>query len=217
MQQPLAIARFVQLSTDKALERPAMLAWYQCVQRHAPSGVVIGVPTSDPHGRPTTVQLVHRRCDDRECYLVPVSRDLGVGEVDVIVEAFAAMQPDLDFEVETNDTKLIAQDYGEIPLDAAQHVALCLALAKHQHEDWVRERTDAGWRYGVVFDAQHKTHPLIRPWDQVPDRFKNPNMGLPQTLLTLLNSHGYSVLARDDLDRLLQAAKGDLEDSVISG
>jgi hypothetical protein len=200
---PLNIPRFIQVSTTKPLARPGQ--WYHCVQQHAPSGVVLGLPTQNDQGVPTTIQLVHRVCDKRHCYLVPVSRDLGAGEVEAIVRAFAVLLPKLDFDVETNDTKLIAQEYGEIPLDAAQHAALCMALAKQQHEDWLRERSDAGWRYGATFDAKAKTHPLLRPWDQVPDRFKKPNPALPQTVLNLLSSHGYAVLPRDALDRLLMA------------
>jgi len=200
---PLDIARYIQLNTTKALRRRAIIDWYSCVLRVAPSGVVQAVPTTDDKGRPRTVQLVHRKAGKQHCYLVPLTRDLRDAEVEPIVQRYAEMQPKLNFDVETNETKLVAKDYGEIPLDSAKHVALCMALAKQQHEDWMRERSDAGWRYGTKFDQRAKTHPLLRPWDQLPDRYRKPNVSLPQTLLNLLNSHGYAVLHREDLDRLL--------------
>ena len=66
-------------------------------------------------------------------------------------------------------------------------------------------RTDAGWRFGTAFDAKAKTHPLIRPWDQLPQRYQQPNIELPQILLRLLHDQGYAVLPRDELDRLLHS------------
>ena len=205
--QPLDIERFVQLNTDKKLKPVLITQWYSCVVRSAPSGVVTVVPATDDSGRPTSVQLVHRKMGKKHGYLVPLTRDLRDSEVEPIVRRFATLEPDLDFEVETNETKLIARDCGEIPMDTAKHVALCMALAKQQHEEWVHERTDAGWRYGTKHDARAKTDPLIRPWDQLPDRFRKPNHKLPQTLLNLLNSHGYAVLHKEELDRLLDALK----------
>ena len=88
----------------------------------------------------------------------------------------------------------------------ATHLALCTALAKQRHTDWVRERTDAGWRYGVTFDQTEKTAPLLRPWEQLPDQYRRPDLNLPQTLITGLNDQGYVVISRADLDQLLGRA-----------
>ena len=207
MDQPLDIPRYVQLNTAKKLRPKLVAQWYSCVLRTAPSGVVTVVQAVDD-GRVTSVQVVHRKTSDKQhSYLVPLTRDLRDDEVEPIVQRFAKIAPDLDFEVETNETKLIAKDYGEIPMDAAKHVALCMALAKQQHEDWLRDRSDAGWRYGTKHNGRDKTDPMIRPWDQLPDRFRKPNLKLPQTLLDLLNSHGYAVLHREELDRLLDLLK----------
>ena len=202
--RPLDIDRYIQLTTDDKLEREVVGSWYQCVKAYAPSGVITVVQAQDDKGNPASVQLVRRVRDKRQCYLVPLSRDLGAGEVEKIVAAFAEAMPDLDFDIETSDTRLVARDVGEVPLDAAKHVALCMALAKQQHEDWLRDKTDDGWRYGVKVDAKEKTHPLLRPWDQVPERLKKPNLRLPQTLMSLLNTHGYAIMPREELQRLLK-------------
>lgn len=206
MTHPLDIPRYIQLATDQPLERATIAAWYRCVRQYAPSGTVIGRHAQDDKKSPTTVQLVHRITDSRHCYLVPLARNLRAAEVDRIVQAFATEVPDLDFEVETNETKLMAQEHGGLALDAAQHLALCLALAKQQHEDWVRDRSDNGWRYGVKFSRSEKTDPLMRPWDQIPERFRKPDLNLPQTMLNLLSNHGYAVLPSKDLERLLRKA-----------
>lgn len=202
--QPLHIDRHISLITTKPLDPDDAKAWYHCVQAHAPSGVVISVPATDDQGDPKEVRMVHRVLDDdRHAYLVPLRRDLSDKEVETIVHAFADEKPSMNFDVETNETRLLAKDYCEIPLDAAKHLALCTALAKHRHENWMRERSDGGWRYGVKYDDKEKTHPLLRPWDQLPDRYRTPDMDWPQMMLNMLNDHGYAILPKEELDRLL--------------
>lgn len=38
-----------------------------------------------------------------------------------------------------------------------------------QHNSWMKEKTDQGWVYGEVKDAEAKTHPCIIPFDQLPE------------------------------------------------
>lgn len=37
------------------------------------------------------------------------------------------------------------------------------------HENWMREKTIEGWKYGVKKDAFEKTHPCMVPYDQLPE------------------------------------------------
>lgn len=43
------------------------------------------------------------------------------------------------------------------------------ADGRSQHEQWLAQKHEAGWRHGPVKDAATKTHPLMIPWDQLPD------------------------------------------------
>lgn len=36
------------------------------------------------------------------------------------------------------------------------------------HESWMKQKVEEGWVYGPVKDAEHKTHPCIRPFDELP-------------------------------------------------
>ena len=161
------------------------------------------VQTRDDLGKPRIVQLVHRTGERQHGYLVPMTRDLHTGEVEDIVKAFAKALPELDFEVEINETKLIAITPGEIPLDVAKHAALCTAVTKQQHEPWVAARIEHGWRYGTKFDQRAKTRPLIRPWDQLPAQFQKPNLNPLHKLLKRVNDDGYDLVQPDDWKRHL--------------
>lgn len=194
--------RFIKLTTEAPLDHPLVKAWFNGVLAYAPSGIVHAISVTDDDNTRHVVRLVHQTHPEGHSYVIPLTRDLRPSEIDAIVAQFADEQPELDFDVETNETRLRTRDHDEIPIDAAKHLALCLAMAKQKHEAWVRERTSAGWRYGIAFDPQDKTHPLLRPWDQLPKRYQAPDLNWPQQLLALLNDNGYIVIAREDLDRM---------------
>ena len=198
--------RYVRLITDKPLQPPQIKQWFGCVSEHAGPGVTLSVALLDDQAARHGVRLIHQTLSDGHGYLIPLCRDLVASEIEQIVHAYAAAEAKLDFDVDTNQIALCVAEDDSIPLDVATHLALCTALAKQRHTDWVRERTDAGWRYGVTFDQTEKTAPLLRPWEQLPDQYRRPDLNLPQTLITGLNDQGYVVISRADLDQLLGRA-----------
>ena len=38
-----------------------------------------------------------------------------------------------------------------------------------QHDQWQRQKAADGWSHGPVKDAAAKTHPLMVPWEELPD------------------------------------------------
>lgn len=38
-----------------------------------------------------------------------------------------------------------------------------------QHNAWMKDKTDNGWVYGEVKDAEKKTHPCIVPFNELPE------------------------------------------------
>ena len=202
--EPVNLDRFIKLITKNELDKKDIGAWYRCVVNHAPSGIIRSFSIVNKKGKPKSVALVHRVNDnDLHSYLVPLTRDLSEVETETIVKEFAEIRPNLDFDIETHATTLHAMQYGTISLDAAKHLALCTAMEKQKHQDWMRERTDAGWRYGTKFDADEKTHPLLLSWDQLPDRYRSPDMDWPQKLVDMLNDQGYAVIDKQELHRLV--------------
>lgn len=51
-------------------------------------------------------------------------------------------------------------------------IANPLAPASAQHDAWVNEKVDSGWKYGPVKDASIKEHPCIVPYYALPDSQK---------------------------------------------
>lgn len=42
------------------------------------------------------------------------------------------------------------------------------APASASHENWMKEKAAAGWKYGPVKDPEHLEHPCFLPYDQLP-------------------------------------------------
>lgn len=42
------------------------------------------------------------------------------------------------------------------------------ATPENSHENWLAEKTAAGWKYGEVKDPGAKTHPCFRPYAELP-------------------------------------------------
>lgn len=195
----------IRLTTKEALPPTLIRAWFRAVRDLAPDGTLITHSMVDDKGQPRSVALVNQHlADGRHAYLVPLARNLTEREAAKIVNAFAEAHDDLDFDIETSETRIALPDRTSITLDDERHLAIATAIAKKRHEDWLRERTDAGWRYGTEFSEEQKTHPLLRPWDQLPDRYRQPDMDAPQVLVNLLRDNGFVLVDQSDLDRISQ-------------
>lgn len=204
---PSEISRFVTLVVGSPLDEAAAKAWYHCVNDNAPYGLVATIQTTTAKGGLQSAGMIHRETDKKHYYIVPMTRDLMEREAEQIVDAFVEIAPDLDFDIEVSvmPTK-IGDKRNEPKIEVAedQYIALCQEFSKAQHEDWVRDHARDGWRYGAEVNPKEKTHPLMRTWDQLPDRYKKIDTDVPQKLLNLLNRHGYAVVQQTDLDAVLR-------------
>lgn len=197
----LNVERHITLRTKDELEQDVVKCWFKAVRDAAPSGTVMTIQTTDPEGNPASVCLLHRKIKDENTYLVPLVRDLTDKEAEKIVASFCKVS-DVDFEIETSSANMVTSQEEGIPLDKNHYLELCMGIAKRKHEDWVRERLDAGWRYGTDFNTSAKTHPLLVSWERLPDRYRVPDLDTPQMVVDSLEGAGYAVIAKQDLDRI---------------
>lgn len=202
---PLAISRFVALVAPEAIDRDVVKAWFACVKATAPAGTILAIPTTDDKGMPRTVCLLHRETSEKHLYIVPLTRDLGEGEAAKIVAAFADLEHDGNFEIETSASHL-ARDHTpetDVVIDQEKYLGLCMAWAKRQHEMWMKDRVAQGWNYGTELSMQNKTNPLLMPFEQLPPKYRTPDLDEPQALLDLLNNQGYAVITKQELAAML--------------
>lgn len=203
-EHPVDLSRYIGLVLESEASRDLVRQWFNCVRAKAPVGILTTI-VADHAGTPKSASLIHRETSGGHLYAVPVVRDLTEGEGQRIVDAFAA-ECDLDFDVEI--TCMAANPSSPeavgISIEQERYADVSRAWAKRQHEDWLRDRTNSGWRFGQVVSLKDRTHPLLRPWDELPERFRYTNLQQPQELLDLLTQKGYAVIPKNDLDSILK-------------
>jgi hypothetical protein len=67
-------------------------------------------------------------------------------------------------------------------------------LAKLEHERWMREKIQAGWKYGQPRDDEHKIHPDLRDWTDLSDAAKDKDRNAMRTLPATLYDAGFRIL-----------------------
>jgi hypothetical protein len=56
--------------------------------------------------------------------------------------------------------------------DVRFHLENPNAAPSHLHEEWLKEKHAAGWKYGPVKDPDKKTHPCFVPYEELPEEQK---------------------------------------------
>jgi hypothetical protein len=68
-----------------------------------------------------------------------------------------------------------------------------LILMRMEKYRWNAERSIAGWRYGEIRDNTHLIHPLIIPFQQVPDNEKEKDKDVIKNIPYILALGGYNL------------------------
>jgi hypothetical protein len=171
-------------------------SWYQSLKRTLPSGVLTTAQVKDQ-----TASMTLKKTDDKVIYVVPLVRELTANEVEAAIHAFDE-KVEIDFTVEADQTKVDENPNLAVELPETPVLELCTTWAKRKHDDWMKEKVDAGWRYGTQRSAQDQTHPLLRPWAELPEDYRKVDTQPVEELLKLLNDSGYLLLKKEELDAL---------------
>lgn len=210
MTGPVGIDRYVSLVTEKEIPSEAMKEWFKCVTNKSPYGVVSTFQSIDNNNQPQTVRMVHRETKDAHYYMIPITRDLMEYEAQRIVDAWTEKWPDEDFDIEVTvvPTKPFQKDDETITVEQQKYADLAVAWAKRQHEEWMDAKVKEGWRYSITMDADERTHPLLRPWEDLPDQYRKVDLTQPQKLVDLMSDQGYAVVSKADLEAVQRVLRG---------
>lgn len=90
-----------------------------------------------------------------------------------------------------HDFPLLDMINGDISFDREKIVD---AVAENAYEVWARQRMDAGWTYGETRDNEAKKHPMLRPYDELPESEK-------------AYDKSYGEIAFDEIEKMATARK----------
>jgi hypothetical protein len=144
------------------------MKWYYTVDMLGPENIFAGDDD--------TCSLMLAMQGTEYLYILPLVRHLTSEEAERIVEGYMRVT-EHDFEIETSNVYRANADFGhpfeyDIQMDEGSREVLHLDLARHAHNRWIQEKQQAGWRYGLDLNLTERTHPAMRPWDDLPERYR---------------------------------------------
>ncbi len=186
------MASWIKLIVAKPLDQQTRKAWYACVHEHVPSGVLFHTQLPEKQEIKTSSYYHKPQKNGAHAYVIPFLRDLVHHEVYQIAHAWDAQFPDSDFVIDYSQP---ADHVQPESTDVPDHkIAQVLdAWCKRQHDAWMQNKLDAGWRYGVRISLKEKTHPWIQPWESLPQAARDPHTQSVKDLLELLKDFGYTI------------------------
>lgn len=67
------------------------------------------------------------------------------------------------------------------------------AIAENSHDIWAKQRMDDGWTYGEKRDDEHKKHPDLVPYSDLPEKEKEYDRITARGILQLIQRLGYKI------------------------
>lgn len=200
------VPRFVKLSSPDHISLDDARLWFQTAQSHFPQGTMTSIDMVGPDGNPVSYRVIRRKEGDNHSLIIPTSRDILPDELDYITRKWTEVCPSGKYSILGNASQAdkLENKINDIAMPADEYMSLCAELAKRQHESWVRDKSTMGWRYGPTISVLHKTHPMLRPWTELPDQYKNIDTSSPENFLNFLNNQGYAVVRKEELGSLIQ-------------
>ncbi|OUV25229.1 MAG: hypothetical protein CBC57_05745 [Euryarchaeota archaeon TMED97] len=159
--------------TPTVLNSKEIRRWYITVDMLAPDNIIMGDDQTN--------NFMLASQDKELLYIVPLVRHLTEEEAERIVEGYMRVS-EHDFQIETSNVYRANADFGH-PFETDYQIAveaknvLKDAYARQRHNSWIQEQMDLGFRYGLNFNIKEKTHPAMRPWDDLPESYRR----MPET------------------------------------
>jgi hypothetical protein len=73
------------------------------------------------------------------------------------------------------------------------------------HQHWYQTKAAEGWRYGPEFSIEAQMHPMLLPWDSLPEGYRKINRELPKIVMDALRDEGFVVISEKELNKLTKA------------
>ena len=154
--------------TTQPLTADQVKKWYYTIEMLGPDAIIAGDDDSN--------NLVLATQQQDYLYIIPLVRHLTADEAELIVEGYMRVT-EHDFEIESSNVYRADANFSkpfeyDIQIDEDAREEIHQAMQRQTHNSWIQEQQDAGWRYGLNYDRTNKTHPAMRPWDDLPETYR---------------------------------------------
>ncbi len=208
--KPAEAQFYVRLVTESPIRKDSVKKFYKTFEQYAPVNVMTVFEIADPDGNPSQAPLVHRIDENGEHqYEIPLVRNLTPTEIEEVALQLNACFNEGNFLFETStfdEDCCLYEDDDEDYVEEEVTDQIATKLAERMHNTWMHQRLDNGWRYDKIRSDRNKTHPLVKPWDQLSEEHRVVDHDLPQMFVDLLEEHGYTIISEEELSELIETA-----------
>jgi hypothetical protein len=114
-------------------------------------------------------------------------KDLTDSQTTEVMEILQRVLP-YDFQVEVSGVEPAVNN------DVLKEISE--TAAKLAHNKWMQRQVDEGWRYGAKYSLREKTNPLIQPWEQLTETYKDAHSVNLSEIMDLLGHNGYELIKK---------------------
>ena len=183
----------IEIKTAKPMTKGIPAQWFGTVRDHGPNGII--AETGLLQGRElVNTKLYCIKGENGYHYVVPISRDLEESEADAIAEAWNAAYPDGDFVINWTQRAVAESRVVEQQEDLLGEIAE--AAAKQYHNTWQAGKVKEGWSFAHRADHKQKKHPMLQPWENLPESYKVTERNRFNTLLNVLEGLDLQIMRR---------------------
>ena len=159
----------IKLLVDSQLDPNIAKLWLRTASDNLPDGLPANAEIS-VDGKPKNSSFYHVRDGKQHAYIIPLSRDPNVAEVQKVADAWDAAAPKGDFEIDYSSAGAAAEIKRDVEDVGLREIAM--EAAKLNHNSWLTEMSNQGWSYGQRFDQRSKRTPMLMPWDQLSNKYQ---------------------------------------------
>lgn len=173
----------IELKTNEPLPKGASALWAKTIRDFGPNGVMSEIDILQ--GRELlNVKFYCVKGKSGYHYVIPLTRDLEESEADTIAEAWSEAYPEGDFIINWSQ-----RDSIDHKIEIVQHRvtdSIVELAAKTYHNRWQQDKINEGWNFGHKLDARNRKHPMLQPWESLPEKYKVQERERFRTLLRIL-------------------------------
>lgn len=173
----------IELKTKDPLPKGWAGRWAREVMRHGPEGIVVA--TELLRGRELVNTMLYCVHGATGChYIVPLARNLSDAEVDSIAKAWNDAWKDGDFVINWSQDDQMEEDVRVLQTNLLEQIVD--TAAKQSHNRWYENMVEDRWQWGPKMSTKNKMHPMLRPWDDLPEKYRSRERDRFNTLLGVL-------------------------------
>lgn len=175
---------FISITVKSPLRKQDVSKWKKLFSKIGPRDV-IGTASVTVGGRRKSSDFYVVKGGNGYEYVTPLTRDLTEDEAGMLAVAWSRLYNG-DFELDFSQVKQARNRKKVIKDKVVTEIAE--EIAKRLHSGWLDEKVSKHWNYGPRYSKTMKQHPMLLPWEQLPEKLRLSERDRVSKMISMLES-----------------------------